>query len=109
KVVSRNCAKWTFRVLHFRGGMVPMTTYRQSRRLRDVRYDVRGPILTEAMRLEAEGHEILRLNLGNMQPFGLTARPELVDAVAAGLAAGQAYSDSRGIPAAREAVSDYYR
>ncbi len=86
-----------------------MTTYRQSRRLRDVRYDVRGPILTEAMRLEAEGHDILRLNLGNMHPFGLTARPELVDAVAAGLAAGQAYSDSRGIPAAREAVADYYR
>ncbi|KAA0918476.1 aminotransferase class I/II-fold pyridoxal phosphate-dependent enzyme [Dietzia sp. ANT_WB102] len=86
-----------------------MTTYRQSRRLRDVRYDVRGPILTEATRLEAEGHEILRLNLGNMHPFGLTARPELVDAVAHGLDAGQAYSDSRGIPVAREAVADYYR
>lgn len=86
-----------------------MTIYRQSRRLRDVRYDVRGPILTEAMRLEAEGHEILRLNLGNMHPFGLTARAELVDAVAQGLDAGQAYSDSRGIPVAREAVADYYR
>jgi chaperone required for assembly of F1-ATPase len=88
-----------------------MQTYRQSRRLRDVRYDVRGPILTEAMRLEAEGHDVLRLNLGNMRPFGLDARPELVDAVARGLEDGQAYSDSRGIPAAREAtaqsVADY--
>ena len=73
----------------------PAPTYRQSARLRDVRYDVRGPILTEAMRLEAEGHDILRLNLGNMRPFGLDARPEIVEAVARDLGDGQAYSDSR--------------
>ncbi|WP_010542228.1 pyridoxal phosphate-dependent aminotransferase [Dietzia alimentaria] len=83
-------------------------TYRQSRRLRDVRYDVRGPILTEAMRLEAEGHDILRLNLGNMRPFDLEARPEIVDAVARGLDDAQAYSDSRGIRVAREAVAEHY-
>lgn len=86
-----------------------MTTFRQSARLRHVRYDVRGPILTEAMRLEAEGHDVLRLNLGNMRPFGLDARPEIVAAVAANLGAAQAYSDSRGIPAAREAVAEHYR
>ncbi|MEZ5209940.1 pyridoxal phosphate-dependent aminotransferase [Gordonia sp. (in: high G+C Gram-positive bacteria)] len=86
-----------------------MTMFRQSARLRHVRYDVRGPILTEAMRLEEEGHDVLRLNLGNMRPFGLDARPEIVTAVAAGLGAAQAYSDSRGIPAAREAVADHYR
>ncbi|MGZ9825493.1 aminotransferase class I/II-fold pyridoxal phosphate-dependent enzyme [Tsukamurella ocularis] len=86
-----------------------MATYRQSDRLRDVRYDVRGPILTEAMRLEREGHDVLRLNLGNMRPFGLDARPEIVDAVAANLGSAQAYSDSRGIPAAREAVAEHYR
>ncbi|WOC13067.1 pyridoxal phosphate-dependent aminotransferase [Gordonia sp. MP11Mi] len=86
-----------------------MTSFRQSDRLRNVRYDVRGPILTEAMRLEAQGHDVLRLNLGNMHPFGLEARPEIVDAVAAGLAPAQAYSDSRGIPEAREAVAEHYR
>lgn len=86
-----------------------MTTFRQSARLRHVRYDVRGPILTEAMRLEAEGHDVLRLNLGNMRPFGLDARPEIVAAVAANLGAAQAYSDSRGILAAREAVAEHYR
>ncbi|MEJ9077601.1 aminotransferase class I/II-fold pyridoxal phosphate-dependent enzyme [Gordonia malaquae] len=86
-----------------------MTMYKQSHRLRDVRYDVRGPILTEAMRLEADGHDVLRLNLGNMRPFGLEARPEIVDAVAAGLNRAQAYSDSRGIPEAREAVAAHYR
>ena len=87
----------------------PTPTFRQSARLRDVRYDVRGPILTEAMRLEAEGHDVLRLNLGNMRPFGLDARPEIVDAVAHNLEDGQAYSDSRGIPVAREAVAEHYR
>lgn len=86
-----------------------MQTFRQSRRLRDVRYDVRGPILTEAMRLEAEGHDVLRLNLGNMRPFGLEARPEIVEAVSRNLGESQAYSDSRGIPVAREAVVDHYR
>ncbi|GEE04058.1 aminotransferase [Gordonia spumicola] len=86
-----------------------MTTFRQSHRLRNVRYDVRGPILTEAMRLEAQGHDVLRLNLGNMRPFGLEADPEIVAAVTAGLDAAQAYSDSRGLPQAREAVADHYR
>src|SRR5699024_4836105 len=86
-----------------------MQSFPQSRRLRDVRYDVRGPIPTEAMRLEAEGHDVLRLNLGNMYPFGLEARTEIVDAVDRDLVSAQAYSDSRGIPAAREAVAGHYR
>ncbi|MFD4368044.1 pyridoxal phosphate-dependent aminotransferase [Rhodococcus sp. NPDC058521] len=86
-----------------------MKMFRQSDRLRNVRYDVRGPILTEAMRLEREGHDVLRLNLGNMRPFGLEARPEIVDAVAANLGSAQAYSDSRGVHLAREAVADHYR
>ena len=86
-----------------------MKVFRQSDRLRNVRYDVRGPILTEAMRLESEGHDVLRLNLGNMRPFGLDARPEIVDAVAASLGSAQAYSDSRGILPAREAVAHHYQ
>ena len=45
----------------------------QSRKLHKVRYDVRGPILVEAQRLEAEGHKILKLNIGNTAPFGFEA------------------------------------
>jgi len=41
----------------------------QSQKLRNVRYDVRGPILVEAQRMEAEGHKILKLNIGNTGPF----------------------------------------
>ena len=56
----------------------------QSKKLQHVRYDVRGPILQEAHRLEAEGHKILKLNIGNTAPFGFEA-PEaiLVDMVRA--------------------------
>src|SRR3954462_9982197 len=51
---------------------------RQSDKLAHVAYDVRGPVLDEAMRLEAEGHRILRLNLGNPAPFGFEAPDEIV-------------------------------
>src|SRR5699024_2152397 len=102
-VVSCFCTKWTFHPRQLAGGAVLMQRFQQSRRLRDLPYVVRGPILTEAMRLEAEGHDVLRLNLGNMYPFGLEARTEIVDAVDRDLVSAQAYSDSRGIPAAREA------
>ena len=87
---------------------MPQKQFAQSTRLADVTYDVRGPILQEAARLEAEGHEILRLNLGNMYPFGLTARQDIVDAVTTSIEPAEAYSDSKGIEPARRAVAEYY-
>lgn len=80
----------------------------QSRKLAGVRYDVRGPILQEAERLEREGHEILKLNIGNPAPFGFEAPPEILEAVRRALPAAQGYTDSRGILPAREAVADFY-
>ncbi|WP_333618738.1 aminotransferase class I/II-fold pyridoxal phosphate-dependent enzyme [Dietzia sp.] len=84
------------------------TPFAQSKRLADVTYDVRGPILQEAARIEAEGHEILRLNLGNMYPFGLEARGDIVAAVTDSIEPAEAYSDSKGILAARQAVAAHY-
>lgn len=82
---------------------------RQSKKLRNVRYDVRGPILVEAQRLEAEGHRILKLNIGNPAPFGFDA-PEAIQAdVVHHLPHAQGYSDSRGIYSARTAVAHYYQ
>ncbi|MEB4615224.1 pyridoxal phosphate-dependent aminotransferase [Leucobacter sp. M11] len=82
----------------------------QAARLHRVRYDVRGPILREAERLEAEGRTITKLNIGNPAPFGFRAPEALVEAVARALAGdGQGYSDSRGVLPAREAVAEYYR
>lgn len=80
----------------------------QSRKLAGVRYDVRGPILQEAERLEREGHQILKLNIGNPAPFGFEAPPEIVEELRRILPEAQGYSDSRGILPAREAVARYY-
>lgn len=80
----------------------------QSSKLAGVRYDVRGPILAEAERLERAGEQILRLNIGNPAPFGFEAPPEIVEAVTRALPTAHGYSDSRGILAARESVASHY-
>jgi alanine-synthesizing transaminase len=82
---------------------------RQSRKLQNVRYDVRGPILVEAQRLEAEGHRILKLNIGNTAPFGFDAPEAIVADMVHHLPEAQGYSESQGIYPARTAVAHYYQ
>ena len=86
-----------------------MRQIRQSRKLKDVRYDVRGPILVEAQRLEAEGHKILKLNIGNTAPFGFDAPEAIVADMTRHLPDAQGYVDSKGIYSARTAVAQYYQ
>ena len=86
-----------------------MRPIRQSKKLSGVRYDVRGPILVEAQRLEAEGHRILKLNIGNTAPFGFQAPEAMVADMIHHLPASQGYRDSRGIYSARTAVMNYYQ
>lgn len=81
---------------------------RQSSKLLNVRYDVRGPILEEAQRLEAAGHRIMRMNIGNPAPFGFEAPDEILKDMISNLPHAQGYSDSKGITSARRAVSQYY-
>jgi alanine-synthesizing transaminase len=81
----------------------------QSRKLQNVRYDVRGPILAEAQRLESEGHKVLKLNIGNPAPFGFEAPEAIVADMVHHLPDAQGYSDSRGIYEARTAVAQYYQ
>ena len=91
--------------------MPTTSTYRdirQSSKLLNVRYDVRGPILEEAQRLEAAGQRIMRLNIGNPAPFGFEAPSEILKDMIANLPEAQGYSDSKGITPARRAVSQYY-
>src|SRR5690348_17112504 len=87
----------------------PMRAIRQSDKLQHVRYDVRGPILVEAQRLEAEGHKILKLNIGNPAPFGFEAPEAILADVIHNLPDAQGYTDSRGIYSARTAVAQYYQ
>lgn len=89
--------------------MVPVRRIVQSKKLQNVRYDVRGPILEEAERLEAQGHKILKLNIGNPAPFGFEAPEAIVADMVHHLPKAQGYSDSRGIYSARTAVAQYYQ
>ena len=82
---------------------------RQSDKLQNVVYDVRGPALDEAARMEQEGHRILKLNIGNPAPFGFEAPDEILQAVTRNLATAQGYSESKGLYSARTAVEQYYQ
>ena len=82
---------------------------RQSDKLANVVYDVRGPLLEEAARLEAAGHRILKLNIGNPAPFGFDAPDEVLQAVTRNLMSAQGYSESKGLYSARTAVEQYYQ
>lgn len=76
----------------------------QSDKLRNVCYDIRGPVLEEAKRLEEEGHQILKLNIGNPAPFGFNAPDEILYDVIHNLANAQGYCDSKGLYSARKAI-----
>jgi alanine-synthesizing transaminase len=80
----------------------------QASRLQNVRYDIRGPVLRRTRQLEAEGHQILKLNLGNPAAFGIYAPDAAIHDVVANIGDAQGYSDSRGIHPARLAVAQTY-
>ncbi len=86
-----------------------MSTLRKSDKLQNVCYDIRGPLLKTANKMEAEGHRILKLNVGNPAPFGFDAPHEILRDVALNLSEATGYSDSQGIFAARKAVLQYYQ
>lgn len=85
----------------------PPGVIRKSTKLRDVCYDIRGPVLKEANRLEEEGHTVIKLNIGNPAPWGFSAPEEILRDVIRNIPASQGYSDSKGIYPARKAVMQY--
>jgi len=84
-----------------------MSIILKSDKLDQVCYDIRGPVLHEAKRLEEEGHSITKLNIGNPAPFGLCAPDEIIQDVMRNLVNCQGYSDSKGVYYARKAVMQY--
>ncbi|MCO5993795.1 pyridoxal phosphate-dependent aminotransferase [Actinoallomurus rhizosphaericola] len=80
----------------------------QSDKLANVLYDIRGPVLKRAMQLEAQGHQILKLHIGNPAPFGFEAPDEILQDVIRNLPMAHGYSDSKGILSARRAVVQHY-
>lgn len=86
-----------------------MSLIEKSHKMDNVCYDIRGPILKEAKRLEDEGQRILKLNIGNPAPFGFEAPDEIVMDVIQNLPASQGYADSKGLFSARKAIMQHYQ
>ncbi len=81
-----------------------MQHIKKSDKLDNVCYDIRGPVLDHANRLEEEGLRILKLNIGNPAPFGLEAPDEIIHDVIHNLANAQGYCHAKGLYSARKAV-----
>ncbi len=84
-----------------------MRTVQKSAKLANVCYDIRGPIMDAARQMEEDGHKIIRLNIGNMAPFGFDAPEEIQQDMIRNLPTSAGYSDSKGIFGARKAVMHY--
>ena len=84
-----------------------MRKFEKSTKLDNVLYDVRGPVVDEAGRMEEEGKEILKLNIGNPYPFGFSAPQEVILDMLSNIRTSQGYSDSKGIFSARKAIMQY--
>ncbi|MBI6215960.1 pyridoxal phosphate-dependent aminotransferase [Proteus vulgaris] len=86
-----------------------MNQIKKSNKLEHVCYDIRGPVLQEAKRLEEEGNKVLKLNIGNPAPFGFEAPDEILVDVIRNLPSSQGYSDSKGLFSARKAIMQHYQ
>ena len=84
-----------------------MKPVNKSTKLANVLYDIRGPIMDAARQMEEEGHKIIKLNIGNLAPFGFDAPEEIRQDMARNLPNSAGYSDSKGIFGARKAVMHY--
>ena len=82
---------------------------RKSNKLSNICYEIRGPVLKEAVHMEEEGQRILKLNIGNPAPFGFEAPDEILVDVIRNLPTSQGYCDSKGLFSARKAVMQKYQ
>ncbi|MFD7919129.1 pyridoxal phosphate-dependent aminotransferase [Streptomyces sp. NPDC059740] len=83
--------------------------FRQSGKLSEVCYEIRGPVIAHANALEEAGHSVLRLNTGNPALFGFEAPEEILQDIIRSLPRAHGYTDSRGILPARRAVAQHYQ
>ncbi len=89
------------------GGEKRMREFKKSSKLDNVLYDVRGPVVEEAARMEANGMHVLKLNIGNPAPFGFRTPDEVIYDLSRQLTDCEGYSASKGMFAARKAIMQY--
>lgn len=88
------------------GGEV-MREFKKSTKLDNVLYDVRGPVVDEAARMEQAGTQILKLNIGNPAPFGFRTPDEVIYDMRRQLTECEGYSSAQGLFSARKAIMQY--
>lgn len=81
--------------------------FRKSAKLDTVSYDIRGPVYDKSQELEMQGYKIIKLNIGNLAPFGFEAPDEIIHDVIINIRNAQGYCESKGLFAARKAVMHY--
>ena len=79
----------------------------KSNKLDNVLYDVRGPVVEEAARMEEAGLHVLKLNIGNPTLYGFRAPDEVVTDIREAIVNSEGYSESRGLKSARKAIMQY--
>ncbi len=84
-----------------------MQPIRKSKKLDEVCYDIRGPVLEKARKMEDEGQKIIKLNIGNLAAFGFDAPDEIVQDMIRNMANSSGYTDSKGLFAPRKSVMHY--
>lgn len=84
-----------------------MRSIQKSKKLADVCYDIRGPVLEKARQMEEEGQKIIKLNIGNLALFGFDAPDEIVHDMIINMQNASGYTDSKGLFAPRKAIMHY--
>lgn len=84
-----------------------MRPINKSKKLMDVCYDIRGPVLEKARQMEEDGHKIIKLNIGNLAVFGFDAPEEIVQDMIRNMSNASGYTDSKGMFAPRKSVMHY--
>jgi len=84
-----------------------MRPIQKSKKLDDVCYDIRGPVLEKARQMEEEGQKIIKLNIGNLAPFGFDPPDEIVRDMMRNMQSAAGYTDSKGMFAPRKAIMQY--
>jgi len=87
--------------------MTAVKPIQKSKKLADVCYDIRGPVLEKARQMEEEGQKIIKLNIGNLAPFGFDAPDEIVRDMIRNMGNAAGYTDSKGLFAPRKAIMHY--
>jgi alanine-synthesizing transaminase len=80
---------------------------KKSSKLNNVCYDIRGPVLAHAKKMEEEGHRIIKLNIGNPAAFGFEAPEEIVQDVIRNMGKASGYTDSKGLFEPRKSIMHY--